>query len=301
MRLYGPYRRLFGVGRLRLDRSTAYGEPFDSAAADLRFEGTGVRLNGLDIRKGRGPGDGGRGHRVGRASYSFDGDARGVDVASLTFRARAAAPAIRGTTAGTASGVGLLDDPRYTIRATVSNLRIEDEEVGHITGRLDVRDGDLRLNLEGASSTVAFSAAVRVTLSGRRTQTSRYEVADWSLDPYVRMLVPEWSLYAGGAQRLAGRRRSVARLGPPQRDHPADEREPARLRDPQRRSDTAEPRPAGFIGIDRQLKAVGVGIGQSATINLASAFTGPDRPTRSSTTRRRATHPSPRCPRATAS
>ena len=214
MRLYGPYRRLFGVGRLRLDRPTAYGEPFDSAAADLRFEGTGVRLNGLDIRKGAGRATGAA-FIEWDASYSFDLDARGVEVASLTFVPELPRP-LSGNIAGTASGVGLLDNPRYTIRATVGDLRLGEEEVGHITGRLDVRDGDLRLDLEGASSTVAFSAAGRVTLSGAQDADLSLRVADWSLDPYVRMFVPEWSPYTramlSGSLDVVGPLRDWGRL-----------------------------------------------------------------------------------------
>ena len=193
MRLYGAYRRLFGVGRLRLDRPTAYGEPFDSAAADLRFEGSGVRLNGLDIRKGPGSATGAA-FIEWDASYSFNLDARGVDVASLAFLPELPRPP-SGTIEGTASGVGFLDNPTYDIRATVSDLRIGDEEVGHITGQLDIRDGELRLDLEGASSTVALSAAGRMTLSGTQDADLSLRVADWSLDPYVRMFVPEWSPY----------------------------------------------------------------------------------------------------------
>ncbi len=193
MRLYGPYRRLFGVGRLRLDRPTAYGEPFDAASADLRFEGGGVRLNGLDIRKGEGSATGAA-FIEWDASYSFNLDARGVDVASLAFLPELPRPP-SGTIAGVASGVGSLDNPSYTVRATVSDLRIGDEEVGHITGQLDIRDGELRLDLEGASSTVALSAAGRVTLSGAQDADLSVRVADWSLDPYVRMFVPEWSPY----------------------------------------------------------------------------------------------------------
>lgn len=193
MRLYGPYRRLFGVGRLRLDRPTAYGEPFDSASADLRFEGAGVRLNGLDIRKGAGSATGAA-FIEWDASYSFNLDARGVEVASLAFLPELPRPP-SGTIAGTASGSGFLDNPRYEVRATVSDLHIGDEEVGHITGRLDIRDGDLRVDMEGASSTVAFSAAGRVTLAGAQDADLSLRVADWSLDPYVRMFVPEWSPY----------------------------------------------------------------------------------------------------------
>lgn len=214
MRLYGAYRRLFGVGRLRLDRPTAYGEPFDSASADLRFEGAGVRLNGLDIRKGPGSATGAA-FIEWDASYSFNLDARDVDVASLEFLPALPRP-LTGAIAGSASGVGFLDNPRYTVRATVSDLRVGDEEVGHITGRLDLRDGELRLDLEGASSTVAFSAAGRVSLAGAQDADLSLQVADWSLDPYVRMFVPEWSPYTkavlSGSLDVAGPLRNRDRL-----------------------------------------------------------------------------------------
>ena len=214
MRLYGAYRRLFGVGRLRLDQPTAYGEPFDSAAADLRFEGTGVRLNGLDIRKGAGSATGAA-FIEWDASYSFNLDARDVDVGTLEFLPALPRPP-SGTVAGIASGAGFLDNPRYAVRATISDLRIGDEEVGHITGQLDVRDGEVRLDLEGASSTVAFSAAGRVSLAGAQEADLSLRVADWSLDPYVRMFVPEWSPYTkavlSGSLDVVGELRNWDRL-----------------------------------------------------------------------------------------
>ncbi len=214
MRLYGAYRRLFGVGRLRLDRPTAYGEPFDSAAADLRFEGTGVRLNRLDIRKGAGSARGAA-FIEWDASYSFNLDARGIDVGSLEFLPALPRPP-SGTIAGTASGVGVLDNPRYVVRATISDLHIGDEEVGHITGQLDIRDGEVRLDLEGASSTVAFSAAGRVSLGGAQDADLSLRVADWSLDPWVRMFVPEWSPYTkavlSGSLNVVGELRNWDRL-----------------------------------------------------------------------------------------
>ena len=214
MRLYGAYRRLFGVGRLRLDQPTAYGEPFDSAAAELRFEGTGVRLNGLDIRKGAGSATGAA-FIAWDAAYSFSLDARAVDVGSLQFVPALPRPP-SGTIAGMVSGAGFLDNPRYVIRATISDLRVGEEEIGHISGQLDIRDGELRLDLEGASSTVAFSAAGRVTLAGAQDADISLRVADWSLDPYVRMFVPEWSPYTkavlSGSLDVVGELRNWDRL-----------------------------------------------------------------------------------------
>ena len=52
--LYGKYTAPFGFGRMSIDDVVAYGESFESATAGLRFEGAGVRLDGVEIRKGDG-------------------------------------------------------------------------------------------------------------------------------------------------------------------------------------------------------------------------------------------------------
>ena len=44
-----------GFGRLVITQGAAYGEPFSDATASLRFEGEGVRLDGIDDHKGRRP------------------------------------------------------------------------------------------------------------------------------------------------------------------------------------------------------------------------------------------------------
>src|SRR5262249_52442491 len=53
-RLNGQYLHLRGSGRLQIDRGTAYGERFDRATSNLKFEGTGVRMESFDLTKGTG-------------------------------------------------------------------------------------------------------------------------------------------------------------------------------------------------------------------------------------------------------
>ena len=53
-RIYGLYRGPFGFGRMQIDAGSSYGEAFDTASASLRFEGTGVRLDSLDVSKSTG-------------------------------------------------------------------------------------------------------------------------------------------------------------------------------------------------------------------------------------------------------
>src|SRR6202022_1721179 len=47
--LTGQYERPVGFGAMTIDDGAAYGEPFQKAAASLRFDGSGVRLDGVAI------------------------------------------------------------------------------------------------------------------------------------------------------------------------------------------------------------------------------------------------------------
>ncbi len=55
--VYGQYHLLekyeepFGFGSMTIRDAVAYGEPIETAAMDLEFEGSGVRLTGIEMRK----------------------------------------------------------------------------------------------------------------------------------------------------------------------------------------------------------------------------------------------------------
>ena len=188
LQLYGPYNRLFGFGRLTLDHPVAYGEPFDSVSAGLRFEGNGVRLDGLEIRKGEGTATGAAFIRW-DAFYSFTLDARNVGVDTFEAVSQQSVP-LSGTFEGQASGTGFFDDPRGAGRVTIVNLTIGDEEVGLVTGSLSVRDDTLSLDLEGGSSTFAASAVGTVALTEGYDADLTLRLTNASL---VRMFAPDRS------------------------------------------------------------------------------------------------------------
>ena len=80
--LYGPYTRPLGFGRMSIDRGTAYGERFTTASAGLRFEGVGVRMDGIEIAKGPAAITGAA--YVGwNGTYSFNTEARALPVEAL--------------------------------------------------------------------------------------------------------------------------------------------------------------------------------------------------------------------------
>ena len=80
--VYGEYTRPFGFGRMTIDDGVAYGEPFETATAALRFEGNGVRLDGIEMAKGAGAITGAA--FVGwNGTYSFNAEGRGFAVETL--------------------------------------------------------------------------------------------------------------------------------------------------------------------------------------------------------------------------
>ncbi len=192
VRLYGPYGGMFGYGQVVLDQPTAYGEPIDTASAGLRFEGNGVRLDGFEMRKGAGTVTGAA--FIGwDGSYVFNWDVRDLEVNAVDSIPAPPEP-LSGVVNFNIAGVGAFDDPRYEIRGTVVDLFVGDEEIGQVTARLNVRDGLLTINLEGASSTLAVSATGQVDMTDMLADV-RVRVTNASLAPYVRMFDPRLSPY----------------------------------------------------------------------------------------------------------
>jgi translocation and assembly module TamB len=205
--LYGPYTRPFGFGRMTIDAGTAYGERFDTASAGLRFEGTGVRLEGAEMRKPPGMVTGSA--FVGwNGTYSFAAQGRGLGVETLALATFQDMPRLTGVLAFTADGSASFDQPRYEVKADVHDLFFGDEGIGEVTGRLSVRDTLLTYELDAASPRLAVSGAGRITLNERRDAELSFRVSDTSLDPYVRVFKPDLSPYtrasASGTIRVVG-------------------------------------------------------------------------------------------------
>ncbi len=187
IRLFGSYRRPYGVGRLTLDQPQAYGETFDAAAAGLRFEGTGVRIEGLEVRKGGGLVTGAA--FIGwDGTYSFNAAGRGIAVTSLDA-ARVERVPLGGRLRFTVDGVGAFDDPRYEVRGAVRDLTIGGEVVGSLSGRIDVRGGVMGLEAEASSPRGAVSGSGRVELATTRSELL-LRFSDATIDPYVRAFQP---------------------------------------------------------------------------------------------------------------
>jgi hypothetical protein len=214
-RVYGPYRGPFGFGRMQIDAGSSYGEAFDTASAALRFEGTGVRLDTLVVRKSTGSVTGAA--FVGwDGTYSFNADGRRVPVESLAVAKFPTLP-LTGLLDFSASGSGTFDEPRYSVRGRVVDLFAAEEGLGQLSGRIEVRGDELSIaQLEGASPRLAVSGAGRITLSPTRDADLTLRFSQTSIDPYVRLLEPRLSPFttvvASGGFRVVGPLRDSTKL-----------------------------------------------------------------------------------------
>jgi hypothetical protein len=204
--LYGKYQTLFGFGRLNIQSGTAYGETFEAATAALRFEGNGVRLDGIDIKKNSG-GVTGAAWVGWDGTYSFNADGAKIPVESLVSVAFPKAP-LSGRMQFTASGAGTFDEPRYEVRLGVDDLFAGEEGIGQLTGRLTLRGELLTLDLEAASPRLVVSGSGRIALTPEMDAELTVRFRETSLDPYVRFFEPRLSPYTtaivGGTMRVAG-------------------------------------------------------------------------------------------------
>jgi len=204
--LTGRYQAPVGFGGMTIDDGAAYGEPFEKATASLRFDGTGVRLDGVSIAKAGGQVTGAA--FVGwDGTYSFNADGRRLSVermATLNFKN---APH-SGIAEFTAAGSGTFEQPRYDVKGRVNDLFIGEEGVGQVTTTLALRGKELSGEIEAASPRLAITGTGRIALTPQADAEITFRFHDSSLDPYVRLYVPRLSPFttavATGSIRVVG-------------------------------------------------------------------------------------------------
>ncbi len=212
--LFGQYETPFGFGTITILDGVAYAEPFEQATAAMRFEGEGVRLDNIDVRKGSGRGAGAA--YVGwNGTYAFNLNGRRIPVDSIAAATSPSVP-LSGFLDFTAGGSGTFDNPRYDVRVSLSDLFAGDEGIGQVAGDMSIRGEVLTIKLEAASPRLAVSGAGRIALTEEMDAELSFRVSDTSLDPYIRAFNPQLSPFttavASGSIRVVGELANIDHL-----------------------------------------------------------------------------------------
>jgi hypothetical protein len=212
--VYDRYEAPHGFGKLRLDQGTAWGEPFETATASLRFEGAGVRVDGLEARKADGTITGAA-YVTWAGTYSFNAQGRRIPLESVELMQYPEAP-LSGLLQFTASGSGRFAEPRYDVRLDVYDLYVLDEGIGEVTGRIGIRNTIMTFEVEAASPRLAVSGTGRIALTPESDAELTFRFTDTSLDPYARLAWPGLSPFttavATGSLRVVGELRNLQHL-----------------------------------------------------------------------------------------
>ena len=189
--VYGPYHGPFGFGTLTIDKGVAYGEPFDTAAGSLRFEGNGVRIDGIEMKKSTGTAEGAA--FVGwNGTYSFNADGRRIPVDSVAVLQYPDAPL--------SGSHGFHRRRQRHVRRAALPVQGADSRSVSERRRHRRRDRPSRsrgtvmtMELEAASPRLAVSGTGRVDLIEGEDADLTLRFTNTSLDPYARAFDPKLS------------------------------------------------------------------------------------------------------------
>ncbi len=205
--LYGAYKEPFGFGRADVSSGEAYGETLTSATAAMRFEGKGVRFDGLEIRKGTGL-IRGAAHITWGGTYSFNADGRQIPVDTVDVLRLPKTP-LTGVLDFTIAGSGVFANVEFDVTGRIRDLYIGDEGVGQVNGKIGMRGDNVNFEFQAGSTRLEASMVGQVnrrSLSYPGDITIR--VTDTSLDPYARLFAANLSPFAkaivSGTVRISG-------------------------------------------------------------------------------------------------
>ena len=186
--LHGPYDGLFGGGDLLITNGVAWDEPFESAKGQLQFEGTGVFVQRMEIAKAKGWLRGSA-QLFWSGRFAFDAEGDRIPVESLdNFRVEGL-PLTGMLRIRQVTGKGTFEQPRYEVDASVADLYLGDEGIGHVTGRLVMTHEELTLtSLEVASQRLAISGTGTIKLNELYDSKLSFVITDASIDPYLKFV-----------------------------------------------------------------------------------------------------------------
>jgi hypothetical protein len=206
LHLYGAYQQPFGFGRISVAPFTAFEEVFSSTTAALRFEGSGLWLDAMEMKKGTGAVRGAA--YVGwDATYSFNVDGRAVPAESVAMMQFPQWP-LTGAVDFSASGSGAFAVPTFDVKGRMTDLFVRDEGIGQATFNVAVRGDATNFDFVAASPRLSVTGLGKTTRLKPYTGEISLRLVQTSLDPYIRLsqpgLPPFTTLVATGGVRARG-------------------------------------------------------------------------------------------------
>lgn len=183
----GELGNLNGGGHLTVMGGAAYGEPYKSLNADLRFAGKEVGATNLALLQngGRVTGDGG--FNLGSKQFHFDAQGSGFELAHIQQLQNQKYP-LGGNLTFAAKGSGTAETPALQTSAHLRNLTVAGQSAGYVDLEAHTEGHNLLASLRANVESAQLELNARTQLTGDYQTTARLTLAHFDFEPYLKLL-----------------------------------------------------------------------------------------------------------------
>jgi translocation and assembly module TamB len=189
LQLDGSRRQLNGSGHLSLANLVAYGHPVRLASADLKFEGSALKIQNLFAADDRGKLTGGGEYNFSGKQFSFllhGADFQLERVRQLQIRRLH----IQGALGFEAQGSGTMEAPVINATLRLRELVVNGERIGDLNAVAVTRGADLTLTARSALPNAALALDAHIHLRGEMPMQAKLVAGNLVLDPWIKNFFP---------------------------------------------------------------------------------------------------------------
>lgn len=183
----GSINNLNGGGHLAVLGGSAYGEPYQSLNADLRFAGSSVNAANLVILADAGRVTGSGGYDLKAKSFQFQTRGAGFDLA-LLHRLQNSKYAVAGTLTFQAQGSGTIQEPKLQANLHLMGLKLNDAAIGYLDAEAHTQGRALMLNAHANIAQSELRGQGTIQLSDEYQTKANLTLANVDAEPILKAL-----------------------------------------------------------------------------------------------------------------
>ena len=182
----GQLENLNGGGHLSIQGGRAYGEPYRSLNADLRFAGEEIGASKLLFLQNGGQLAGNGGYGIRTKQFHFQADGKGFDL-SHTEHFRNAKYPLTGQLVFSVDGSGTLESPAIHATAHLTQVTVGSQTNGSVELEAHTDHGNLLLEGSGRLGSALLQINGKTSISGDYTTQTSATVSNLDINPFLEM------------------------------------------------------------------------------------------------------------------
>ncbi|HLH34605.1 MAG TPA: translocation/assembly module TamB domain-containing protein [Alloacidobacterium sp.] len=210
----GQLGNLNGGGHLSIQGGQAYGEPYRSLNADLRFAGKELGVSKLLLLQNGGQLTGNGGYDIRSKQFHFQAEGKGFDLTHTEHFRKAKYP-LSGQLVFSAKGSGTVDSPSIQASAHLTKITVGQETNGAVDLEAHTDHQNLLLTLNGRLGTASLQVTGQTALSGDYNTQARAALTNLDVDPFMEMFHVQgvtWHSSIAGNVNMSGPLRQPRQL-----------------------------------------------------------------------------------------